>query len=157
MTALVVVAAVLAVACVALALVERSQRQEREATVRARTAAATAAGQLVLNLDALSHPTVDADMARVLAQATGDFKRQFTSSQAELKKIVVAGQVSSSGVLKGVGVVRSDTDTATVLVAVDRTFKDKTHPKGVVANDRWKVTLEKLGGRWLVAALDPVA
>lgn len=154
---LAVTAAVLVVACVALALVARSERQEREELARARTAAATAAGQLVLNLDALSAKTIDADIARVAAQATGQFKRQFTSSQAQLKKYVIDGQISSKGELKGVGVVRSDTDTATVLVAVDRTFKDKTHKDGVVAKDRWKVTLERHGGRWLVAELEPVA
>jgi Mce-associated membrane protein len=54
-------------------------------------------------------------------------------------------------------VVRADTDTATVLVAVDRTVKDSTDPQGAVAHDRWRVDLEKHGGRWLVSDLEPVA
>lgn len=155
--AVIVLACLLAAASIALALVDRSARQDRDELARARTAAGQAAGQLVLNLDALSVKTIDADMARVAAQSTGQFKKQFTGSQAELKKYVLDRQISSKGELKGVGVVRSDLDTATVIVAVDRTFKDKTHKDGVVAKDRWKVTLERRGGQWLVAELEPVA
>jgi Mce-associated membrane protein len=155
--ALIVLAAVLAVTSIALALVDRSARQDRSDLARARNAAAQAAGQLVLNLDALSVKTIDADMARVSAQSTGQFKKQFTGSQAQLKKYVVERQITSKGELQGVGVVRSDLDTATVIVAVDRTFRDKTHKDGVVAKDRWKVTLERRNGEWLVAELEPVA
>lgn len=154
---LAVVAAMLAVACVALALVTRSQRAARSDFLAARNAAASAAGQLVVDLDALSAGTIDADLKRVVGLSTGTFKKQFTSSQAQLRTVVVQQKISSKGELRSVGVVRSDTDTATVIVAVDRTFKDVTHTSGVVANDRWKVELEKHGGRWLVSDLEPVA
>jgi Mce-associated membrane protein len=152
-----VVAALLAVACVALLLVLRSERKDRDEHDAAREAASAAASQLIINLDALSAATVDADMKRVLAGATGTFKKQFGTSQAQLKDFVVKQKITSKGEIRSVGVLRSDTDTATVLVAVDRTFKDSEHAEGVVANDRWKVDLEKHGGRWLVADLEPVA
>lgn len=152
-----VVAALLAVACVALLLVVRAERHDRDAHNAAREAAVAAAGQLIVNLDALSAPTVDADMKRVLDGATGTFKKQFGTSQAELKDYIVKQKISSKGDLRSVGVLRSDSDTATVLVAVDRTFKDSGHADGVVANDRWKVDLELHGGHWLVADLEPVA
>jgi Mce-associated membrane protein len=152
-----VVAAVLAAACIGLFLWAKDQKDDRAAFNQAREAASTAASQLVINLDALSAATIDADMKRVVDGATGTFKRQFSQSQSELKSYIVKQKISSKGELQSVAVIRSDTDTATVLVAVDRTFKDATHKDGVVANDRWKVTLEKHGGRWLVAELEPVA
>lgn len=155
--ALAVAAGVLAVLCVVLAVVDRQERQDRNEAARARTAAAQAAGQLVLNLDSLSVTTVDADMKRVLAQATGQFKRQFSQSMPTLKRYVQERQIRSKGELKAVGVVRSDPVSATVIVAVDRTFQDKTTRQGVVQRDRWKLSLEKRGGTWLVAELDPVA
>ena len=157
MIVLSVVAALLAAACVALFLVARAEKADRAELRSAREAASAAAGELVVNLDALSASTVDADMKRVIAGSTGTFKSQFTKSQKELRDYIVKAKISSEGELRSVAVVRSDTDTATVLVAVDRTFKDSTHKDGVVANDRWKVTLEKHGGRWLVAELEPVA
>ncbi|MCU1586549.1 MAG: putative rane protein [Frankiales bacterium] len=152
-----VVAALLAAACVALFLVARAEKSDRADLRSAREAASRAAGELVVNLDALSSGTVDADMKRVVLGSTGTFKTQFTKSQAELRDYIVKQKISSEGELQSVAVIRSDTDTATVLVAVDRTFKDATHKDGVVANDRWKLDLEKHGGRWLVADLEPVA
>lgn len=154
---LAVVVSLFAAGSIVLALMLRSERADRSAFATARERAATAAGQMLVNLDALSAPTIDADLKRVVAGSTGTFKKQFTGSQAQLKAYIVNQKISSHGVLQSVAVVRSDTDTATVLVAIDRTFKDAGHPQGLVANDRWKVSLEKHGGRWLAADLEPVA
>jgi Mce-associated membrane protein len=150
-------ACVLAAACIALFFVARAEKSDRADLAQAREAASRAAGELVVNLDALTAATIDADMKRVVAGSTGTFKSQFTTSQAQLRSYVVEQKISSEGELRSVAVIRSDSDTATVLVAVDRTFKDSTHKDGVVANDRWKVSLEKHGGRWLVAVLEPVS
>jgi Mce-associated membrane protein len=154
---LTVVAGLLAAASIALALLAKSQRDDRDAFATSRDAALSAGRQLILNLDALSAATIDADMKRVAHAATGTFYKQFTGSQADLKKYVVDRKTVSTGKILSAGVVRSDTDTATVLVAVDRTVKDSTSKAGVVAHDRWKMDLEKHGGRWLVADLQPVA
>lgn len=142
---------------IALLLVLRYQHAERDDLAQARESAAAAAGRVLVNLDALSAPTIDADMKRVVDGATGTFKRQFTGSQKELKAYIVKQKSTSKGNLRSVAVVRSDLDTATVLVAIDRTFKDAANPNGVVANDRWKVSLERHGGKWLAAELEPVA
>ena len=155
--ALGVIAAVLAVISIVLAFLVTSQRDDRRRVDQARDAALTAGRQLIINLDALSAATIDADMKRVADAATGTFSRQFTGSEAELKKYVVARRTVSTGEILSAGVVRSDSDTATVLVAVDRTVKDTTNTGGVVAHDRWKMNLEKPGGRWLVADLEPVS
>ena len=152
-----VVAALLAVASIALAALAASQRSDRDAFDSAREAALASGRQLILNLDALSASTIDTDMKRVADAATGTFRKQFTGSEVELRKYVVARRTVSNGQILAAGVVRSDSDTATVLVAVDRTVKDSTNKEGVVAHDRWKLDLEKHGGRWLVADLQPVS
>ena len=157
MTGLAGVARVLAVASITFVVVLRSEQGHREAITQARDAAVTAATQLVFNLDALSSPPVDGDLALVLKGATGHFKQQFTASQVQLKRYVLDRKISSSGQVMAAAAVRYDSDSATVLVAIDRTFKDSTHSAGVVAKDRWKLTMEKHGGRWLVAELEPVA
>lgn len=151
------VAGALVVTCVALTLVVLSHRRDRQAFDSARQDALSAGRQAILNLDSLSAKTIDKDLARVVAGSTGTFKDQFVKAQADLKNLVVERETVSSGKILSAGVVRSDRDTATVLVAVDRNVKDSTNPDGVTAHDRWKVLLEKHGGRWLVADLQPVS
>ena len=150
-------AAVLVVVVAVLSYVALSHRRDRQDLQVARENALAAGRQAILNLDALSAATIDKDLARVVAGATGTFKDQFTKAQGDLKQLVVSRQTQSSGEILSAGVVRSDTDTATVLVAVDRTVKDSTDKDGTVAHDRWRLDLEKHGGRWLVADLAPVS
>lgn len=150
-------AVVLVVASIVLALVVRQHTSARDDLTRARAAALEAARQEIVNLDSISAATVDADLKRVVAGATGSFKELFTKAQADLKQVVLQRKTVSTAQVRSAGVVRSDTDTATVLVAVDRTLKDATTPQGVVQHDRWILSLEKHGGRWLVAKLEPVS
>ena len=151
------VAVLLVVSSIVLALVVRAHRTARSDLAEARQSALAAGRQAIINLDALSAPTIDRDLARVVAGATGTFKDQFSKSQATLKQLIVSRKTTSSGKIRSAAVVRSDTDTATVLVAVDRTVVDSTNKDGVVQNDRWKLVLEKHGGRWLVADLQGVS
>lgn len=150
-------AVLLAASAAALALVVRSHRADRNALDQARGDALLAGRQLLLNLDAISAPTVDPDIQRVVAGSTGDFKDSFVKAEPDLKKVVQDNATTSTGQILAAGVVRADSDSATVLVAVDRKLKDKTNPNGVVAHDRWQMALEKHGGHWLVADLQPVA
>ncbi|MCW2598786.1 MAG: hypothetical protein JWM02_615 [Frankiales bacterium] len=158
-TALVVLSAVgvvLIIASIVLAFVVKQHSDARRNLDIARSDAVAAARQAIINLDSISAATIDADLKRVLAGTTGSFKDQFSKSQTDLKQVVVQAKRSSTGTIRSAGVVRADTDSATVLVAVDRIVKDSTNQNGVVINDRWKLDLEKHGGRWLVAALLPV-
>jgi Mce-associated membrane protein len=147
----------LAGSAVALALVVKAHLDDRHALTRARDDALVAARQEIVNLDSLSADTVDAGLKLVLDGATGTFKDQFSRSQADLKTLIVNQKTVSSGSILSAGVVRADTSTVTVLIGVDRTVRDSSTPQGAVAHDRWRVDLEKHGGRWLVANLQPVA
>lgn len=150
-------AVVLLAAAVALTLVIRAHRADRGGFEQARSDSLVAARQLLLNLDAISAPTIDADVKRVTDGATGDFKDSFIKAQPDLKKIVMANSTQSSGNIQSAGIVRADLDSSTVLVAVDRRVKDKSNPNGAVAHDRWQLAMEKHDGRWLVADLQPVS
>lgn len=152
-----VLAVLLAASSVGLAITVKAHVDDRDALDEARGAAVAAARQEIVNLDSLSWSTIDEDLKRVLDGATGTFKDQFARAQKDLKPVVVQRKSVSTATVLYAGVVRADTDTATVLVAVDRTVKDSTDPQGAVAHDRWRVDLEKHGGRWLVSDLEPVA
>lgn len=149
-------AAALLVACVVMAALLLIRRHDNSSLSSARTAAVAAARQEVLNLDSLSAATVDRDLKRVLDGSTGTFKDQFKRAQSDLKLLIVQRKSVTSGTIDSAAVVRADTSTATVLVAVDRSVTDATDPNGAVTHDRWRVDLEKHGGHWLVADLQPV-
>jgi Mce-associated membrane protein len=150
-------AVLLLVAVVVLALLVQRNRSHRAALTSARADAVAAARQAIVNLDSLSVTTVDADLKRVLDGATGQFKDQFGKSQDDLKAVIQRLKTVSEGRVVASAVIRNGVESADVLVAVDRTIKDTGNPSGVIANDRWKVTLEKHSGRWLVSALDAVS
>lgn len=154
--ALAALVAVLAVAAVVLAVVLGARLSDRRALDQARADALAAGRQAIVNLDSISARTVDEDMDRVVAGATGTFKDQFTRSREDLKKLVLANRTESSGTVLAAGVITADSASATLLVAADRRVKDATTPEAEVVHDRWRVYLEKRGGKWLVAKLEPV-
>jgi len=156
LVALGTVVALLALVAVALAAVLLSRLADRSALDEAREDALRAGRQAVVNLDSISAATVDRDMDRVVAAATGTFKEQFSRSREDLKQAIVANATESSGRVISAGVVSADEASATLLVAADRTIKDRTNPEAQVVHDRWRVYLEKRDGKWLVEKLDPV-
>ena len=150
-------AVVLLAASIALGVTVRSHVRDRDALEQARIDAVAAARQEIINLDSLNHATIDADFKLVLDGATGTFKDQFSRAQAALKPVFLQRKTVLVGTVLFAGVVRADTNTATVLLGVDRTVRDSTDPAGAVDHYRWRVDLEKHAGRWLVAQLQPVS
>jgi Mce-associated membrane protein len=158
--ALVVAVSVLAVATVALAVVilvvAKPHHDHDVALVTARKEALSAGRQAILNLNAISEKTLEADLKRVEAGATGKFKTLFTKSEATLRELYPQRHTESSGTVSAVAVVSNDVDTATLLVSAERFVKDVDNPKGVPQTARWEVVMERHGSRWLMADLEPV-
>jgi len=154
---LVALAVLLLAVAVVLGVVVKGQRDDRNRLTDARNGALAAGRQMIVNLDSISASTIDRDLKRVLDGSTGKFKEQFDRAKEQLKTLVVQRKTVSTGKVLSAGVVRADAESATLLVAADRTVKDTTSPEGQVAHDRWKVEMEKRGGKWLVAELEPVA
>ena len=155
--ALAAVVAALVLASLVLGLVLGRHLSARRDADSARGDALASARQAILNLDALSADTISKDLARVVAGSTGAFRDSFTKSQKDLTAIVKERKTVSTGNVLSAGVVRSDSDTATVLIAVDRSIRDTSTPKAVVAHDRWRLSMELHSGRWLLADLQPVS
>jgi Mce-associated membrane protein len=154
---LAVLATLLLAASAGLAVTVKSHLDDRNALDDAREGALAAARQEVINLDSVSWSTFDRDFARILSGGTGDFKDQITKGQAELKRQVLARKTVLSGKVLSAGVVRADTSTATVLIGSEETVKDSTTTQGGTVHARWRVDLEKHGGRWLVSNLQAVS
>lgn len=153
---LVTLVVLLTLACAVLTVLGVRHHQHRGALDRARTQALAAGRQAIINLDAISAGTLDADLKRVEAISTGKFKELFTKSEATLRELYPKQKTASSGVIAAAAVVTADLNTATLLIASDRSVTDVDNTKAVTQTSRWECVMEKHGGRWLLADLEPV-
>ncbi|MGB9378399.1 MAG: hypothetical protein WCB04_12895 [Mycobacteriales bacterium] len=147
--ALLVLVAALVVAAVLLGLpLIKGHRADA-----ARTEAMHAARQESINLVTLDFNRVDADIANVLAGATGDFRDQYSKDADRVKKVVKDNNVRSTGSVLESGVVTSDTDSVTVLVVVDSTVRNKANTKGQLRHYRMQLEMSRVGGHWRASSL----
>jgi Mce-associated membrane protein len=148
-----VLALVLVAGLVAAGLLGRQWYDGRQLDA-ARQQALAAARQEVTDFVSISSSTVDSDLARIAAGASGEFKDEFTRDMPQVRAAVVQNKVDSKGTVLRAAVVSSDRRTAVVLVAVDATVKNTNAPDGRLSHYRIQVSLTRDGsGRWLVSQL----
>ncbi len=125
------------------------------ATDQARRDAVAAARQASVNFVSVSAASVDRDLQRIVAGATGDFKDEFTRGQAQVRTAVVENKVQSQGSVLRSGLVSGDRRRAVVLVAVDATVRNVKAPDGRPSHYRIQVDLvrDRDSGDWLVSRL----
>ncbi len=124
-------------------------RQARVESVRA--AADGAAALLTYHTD-----TVDSDLRAARERLTGKFKTSYT---AYTHQVVIPDShrkhISAVATVPAAASVWATTDQAVVMVFVNQTFNsDFDPPTGTASSVR--VTLAKVGGRWLISDFTPV-
>jgi Mce-associated membrane protein len=122
---------------------------------RAHQQALAAAKQTTVDFVSVSAGSVDRDLQRIVAGATGDFREEFTRGQAQVRAAIVENNVDSRGTVLRAALVSGDLDSAVVLVAVDATVRNAKAPEGRASHYRIQVDMAHDGGsgRWLVAKL----
>ena len=92
---------------------------------------------------------------RVLAGATGSFKKQYKASLKVLKQAAVSQDSVAKGYVKEIGVGTVDDDSATVFVSAGSKVKNKG-TKGKSEDRTWRMrfNMTKVGDRWLVSQLE---
>ncbi|MET8837564.1 hypothetical protein ABZV78_27125 [Micromonospora sp. NPDC004540] len=125
------------------------------ATDQARREAVAAARQAAVNFVSVSAASVDRDLSRITAGATGDFKDEFSRGQAQVRAAVVENKVQSQGTVLRAGLVSGDRRRAVVLVAVDATVRNVKAPDGRPSHYRIQLDLvrDRDSGDWLVTKL----
>jgi Mce-associated membrane protein len=122
--------------------------QERTAAV---IDSATKMSNAFLNLD---YRDVDASTEAVLSLATGQFRVQYQQSSEGLAKVATRAKSVQTGEVVWSGVVASDEDSATVIVASSGTVSNKTTEfKAVPRNYRLQLDLAFEDDRWLTRDL----
>ncbi|MET9521641.1 hypothetical protein [Streptomyces coeruleorubidus] len=127
--------------------------QQREADQR-RQGILAAARQSALNFTSLDYRHYDRDSANVLAGATGEFKKQFTAQTDQLTKLVAQNKSVSEGQVLEAGIVRSDEDSARVLVVADSKVTNTAAPEGEARTYRLQLDLVHKDGRWLTSDVE---
>ncbi|PKW26301.1 hypothetical protein [Phycicoccus duodecadis] len=121
---------------------------------QAQSEALAAGRQIAVNFATLDYATVDEDTARVKAAATGEFLESYTSSLADLRKVVVANKSTSRVERAEAGLVSGDRDSAQVIVGVVAPTSNTNIPQGETKTYRLKLALREVGGTWKVERLE---
>ncbi len=104
---------------------------------------------------AVDHTKMDELTKKVLAGATGEFKKQYQSSLASLKEAAVSQESVSTGSIAEIGLGEVDDDSATVFLAAGSKVQNKG-TDGKVEDRSWrmKLTMAKVDDRWLISKLE---
>jgi Mce-associated membrane protein len=151
--ALAAVLVLVGVAAAALAAVSASRLSAASARDDRRTAVLAAARQEAVNFTTLDYRRVDRDLGRVLAGATGDFRRQFRKGTSDLTSLVSENKAVSQGEVLDAGIVSDDADSARVLVVADSTVTNTAQTTPQKRHYRMQLDLVRHGARWLVSDL----
>ncbi|MEV6999455.1 hypothetical protein AB0N62_17425 [Streptomyces sp. NPDC093982] len=119
-----------------------------------RQALLAAARQSALNFTSLDYRHYDRDSANVLAGATGDFKKQFAAQTEQLTQLVATNKSVSEGQVLEAGIVRSDENSARVLVVADSKVTNTAAPQGEARTYRLQLDLVHRDGRWLTSDVE---
>lgn len=150
-------AATLVLATIAVgATLGRAAWGQREADGQ-RAEALAAGRQLAVNFVTMNYQSFDADSARVLAGATGDFRKEYADSVAKLKPVVVQNKTVSTVERAEASVVSNDTDSAKVLVGVVAPTTNAVTPTPEKKTYRLRLDLTRVGAEWKVNSLDFVS
>ncbi|MGC9541175.1 hypothetical protein [Streptomyces sp. UG1] len=133
-----------------LAFVVLDQRE----TDQRRQEVLAAARQSALNFTSLDYRHYDRDSANVLSGATGDFKKQFAAQTKQLTELVAQNKSVSEGQVLEAGIVRSDENSARVLVVADSKVTNTAVPKGEARTYRLQLDLVHKDGRWLTSDVE---
>lgn len=144
---LLLVLALAGTAVAAIALRGQDSRDEN------RTAMMRAGRQMSVDFMTYKYQTWDDDVQRVLANATGPFKQQFSDTATSLKQQVTQNQASSQGEVLEAGIVSMDADSGQLLVVIDAAVANKAAPNGQLRHLRVKLDMVREGDRWLTADL----
>lgn len=113
--------------------------------------------QMVANLVTLRYSSADADVRRIQAGTTGDFRNQFADTTGSFAAVLKQGQVDSTGAATSVALINADDQHATAIAAVTSTVKNSEAPQGQQRVYRMKVDLTNQDGKWLVSNMEFVS
>ena len=149
--------ALVAAAAVASWMFFAVYQPDREVDAAAADSALQAAKDGTVAILTYSPQSLDKDFANAKSRLTGDF----LSYYSQFTEQIVTPAAKQKSVKTTASVVRAAVselhpDSAVVLVFINQTTQSSDRPDGSFTNSAVRVTLDKVDGRWLISAFDPV-
>lgn len=126
---------------------------DNSAAAQQRAAVLFAARQEAVNLTNLDQRSGSRDFGAVLAGSAGSLRDQLSQGRTAFLKALNASNVSSAGTVLDAGIVTMNSRTATVLLNVRATVRNKQTYAPETRLYHWQAGLVYSGGRWLMSSL----
>lgn len=131
--------------------------QHGEARATARSEAMAAATARLPAMLSYSYKTLDADLAVASGNATGSFRKEYTTILQEVVAPNAAKKkISTRAEVTGASVVSGDKESVVVLVFLTQTTTIGTAKKPTVSGSRIDVRMSKTADGWFVSKITPV-
>ncbi len=130
------------------------QVKQQHDVAAATAAALTAAKSYAVTLTSIDNAKIDQNFAAVLDGATGQFKDMYSQSSSQLRQLLIDNKAVSHGIVVDAAIKSASKDKVDVLVFVDQTISNSTHPDPRIDRSRIAITMEHLDGRWLASQID---
>lgn len=147
------VAAVSVALIVAIAISSWNLTQSHRADHR-REAAISVARAQVLDLTTLDSSSIAAKVKSMGARVTGDFKRQFDGFAKTFVSAVSQQKIKATGTIKAAALSSYAEDAATVIVAASAQVSTGGKATVTPRDYRLKVSLSRIGSRWLISGME---
>jgi len=132
-----------------------SQVNDARATDEAGDAAVAAARGDAVAILQYDYRSLDSNFQQGLATTTGGFRKQYQQTTSQLVRPQATQQkVIVQATVMNVGLISATEDNAVVLVFVDRVTTKAGQQKPTFNQDRVRMTMTKVNGKWLVSKLD---
>jgi Mce-associated membrane protein len=144
----------LLIAGVAVSVVFLARVGGSDAANSRRQAAVAAARNAVTDLTTADYRNPQQYVAKLKADATGNFLSMFTNSSAGFQNLLQQGKVQTTGNVVDVGVQRIGTGTAQLSVLAYVTVKNSQEPSGAQRVYRLSISMISAGPHWLVSKVE---
>lgn len=132
-------------------LIDRQSSNDRD---EQREAYLQAARQTVLNLTTIHRDTADADVERLLAGSTGDFKAEFEGREGPFVEVVQKAGVDTTGEVLEAGIQTEDGSCMSSLVAARAMVSNADQPDPSPRDFRLRVTICDENGQLLASKVE---
>jgi Mce-associated membrane protein len=150
------VAAIVAAGGGALAAVQTHRLSDAQAGANAREQAVAAASQIAVDFLAYDYRHIDADFNRVTNESVGALQKDFATQSAGVRSLIVQAKAVSTATVAGAGFVNGTTNSARVVVSLNRNVVNTSAPNGQANAVDLQIDLVRRNGRWLASQVKPL-
>lgn len=128
-------------------------KQQKDVNAASRAALAAAQSYAVV-LTSIDTNGVDKNFARVVDNATGEFKDMYSQSASQLRQALIDNKTMSKGIVVDSAIKSATKTKVEVLLFVDQWISNVVTPQPRMDRSRVAMTMELVDGRWLASKVE---